>query len=178
MAEFLYYVGHPAVVAISIVFVINLMLNVLLTYFGYDPRLFGRGLVLRKRWALVIVVVFLLLAHIINGYIGKITELTPYPVERQDVIGVWRKGHGELQIKEDGTIIVRGELSNTFAKCSEDSRYYWSVDDSTLYVATEDGTQIAKLKIILFDGNYKILDKFRWDEDWELTSILDLGFSK
>jgi len=151
--------------------VINGILNLLITYHGYDPRVLSRGWIIRKRWSFGLAALLYFVCMNLVIFWEQQYDYRPCPVQRSTFVGTWRKDAKEIQLNEDGTVGNSTGLGEVFKKAN------WSVEDSNCSVCIRDkeGDLVAEWRIMT-----KAADEYRLlDTDWRVNGeIQNYGFKK
>ena len=133
----------------------------------------------RIRWALPLLVFGLpFLGHMHQAFFQRLTDWNPYNIDNSAMVGIWKKGSRQVELNSDGTAEFRGRgISESWKK----AKFLWNLvehrdgplEGTALQVSNTEGVIVAEWPVVIFNEQYRILDK--WEE---INSLVDLGFSK
>ena len=99
---------------LTALFVLNFLLNAVLTYYGYDPKTTLKGCIFQKKWSIVLAALCWFIALNVGIYINNITDHAHMDIEKDKLIGIWTDNSSVFGLNEDGTISwFAGFLQNT-----------------------------------------------------------------
>jgi len=156
---------------LAAVFAVNFVSNLVLTYFGYDPKRFAKRCILRKRWSLGFVVLFWLLFVCTNTYVEKSTDYDPLPISMDKLVGTWQKRGVQFRLDANGTVARVGKFADAA------STVYWTLDTPKhlLHVRGETGDLLERWRVITIRGEYRLIEDYPVSLD---ATNLSSGFTR
>ena len=172
MIIFLYYPARIILWFVIIVCTLNLATNIVLTYFGYGTKEVLKGCILRKRWTASLIIILSFVILNINIYLEKLVNHSPFPIDKYNLVGTWKKDNRKFRLNDGGTV-------DFFEKpIIATKKVYWQVDDVNCVLEIRDQANdlLFKGKIKTFNGAYRIVETGKYNI--EGNCVTDLGFSK
>lgn len=134
----------------------NLIANLVLTYLGYDPKVYSKGWVLRKRWAIGLTLVFWFLFFTANIYVAQCIDYNPPPISISELVGTWHKRGAQFTLNSDGTFTRDSKVGTSSCVL------YWTLDETNncLHVTDKSGNLAERWRVITIRGDYRLIEDF------------------
>jgi hypothetical protein len=163
--------GRAAAGCVLVFCLLQLLLNLILTYSGYDPKTFFGRWVLRKRWSIGLAVLAFVVLHGANIHLERLMDRGPFQLGMGDLVGTWQEGDSRFRLNDDGTLEFLGASSG-----GEDT-LSWRIAPSGdgLEIRDGSGTLMETWRIIRFDDEYRILQRY---DTTTWSPPAKLGFSQ
>lgn len=102
-----------------------------------------------------------------NIWFDVALELNPHPIDGSEILGTWRDGNAVLIVDLDGTFrLDPGWLADRLGGGSSQGR--WILDDWNLDLFEDTGRNVARLRVIQFAREYRIIVNDFGDPDvWD-----------
>lgn len=171
---FLFYLIR-FVLRISLLYAfVSLLIGIALAFFGIKPKIGFKRFILKKRWSFLLLILIILMCHQAQNFFQEFTIWFPGHIERSSIIGTWKKRQNGLKLNKDGSVDFSGKLKGTEGGYDKSKKYQWALRGHTLYIEDEEGEGFAEYRIIIFNGQYRIL----YEHEEANLLLTDMGFSK
>ncbi len=144
-----------------VLFLINILVNMLLIYLGYDPQIISRKLVIKKRYSVPLLVLFMICFHFASVSYCRQIDFNPQGISEDVFTGEWYRNNERLFF--DGKKVFYSK-SNAKADSEGSSEYFWSIKDYTLNIFSPDNKPIMKFRIIRVGESYRLVKQHQVED--------------
>jgi len=150
---------------------VQLVVNLLLTYRGYDAKALYGWCVVRKRWSGGLAVAAWLAIHSANLYLEQQIDRGPFEITRVELVGTWAKDESQFRLNADGT------FAHLEPPDVVERNLYWRPVASSdgLEVRDEGGNLTERWRLVRYRGEYRILHHYEASQ-WGTPA--DMGFAR
>ena len=151
----------------------NLLIAIILNLLNVKVKNRAWRFIMRKRWSILLIILTILLGRMRQSYFQQYTDWNPHPINQAIIVGKWRKNKSEITFNSDNTMCWNREFRRE--KLDRSSRYFWHINRGTdsIIVKSDSGQIVDSYQLIIFNGNLRILDKYRAE-----PILITLGFAK
>ena len=151
----------------------NLLMAIILNLLNVKVKNRAWRFIMRKRWSILLIILTILLGRMRQSYFQQYTDWNPYPINQAIIIGTWQKNKSEITFSSDNTVCWN--MGFRRKKLDRSSKYFWHINKGTasIIIKSDSGQTIDSYRLIIFHGNYRILDKPETE-----PILTTLGFAK